>query len=384
MRIAYIVNNAAFFVSHRLELAKRAVDDGHHVVLFTGQSGSIELERVACSVLESVGIAHHRCVFRASGVNPFVELIGLLQLCFFVFKFKPDLVHCVSPKGTLYGGLVARCFRVKGVVLAVSGLGYAFTGGGDFSLKRKIVKLIYSVIARISFSHPNVNVIVQNLDDFTQVVSLGWVKRSSSIKLIRGSGVDLQLFHGCSPNQKRKVVLFPARLLVDKGIQEFVDAVGIVKKNLSGWTYVVAGSAGCDNPSAVSAEQMRRWERDVGLKWVGHVEDMIPLFRDAGIVCLPSYREGMPKALLEAAAAGCSIVTTDVPGCRDVIVSGESGILVKARDANALASGLITLMVDSGLRAEFGLNAMKRAQDLFSVESVVDSTINIYKELYLR
>lgn len=380
MKILYIVNHVAFFVSHRLPLAIEARRSGMKVHLLTGQAGSTVMEQYSLSQLCDVNLSHKRVAFRSSGMNPFVELFGLLQLVWCTLRYGPDVVHCASPKGVLYGGIAARLCRVQGLVLAISGMGYAFTAATDQKGSRAIVRRVYRALSSFAFHHHNIRVIVQNQDDYQSVIKSG-LANVQSVTLIPGSGVDLSLFEACSPSKKKQMVLLPARMLKDKGVVEFVAAARQLRKHATGWRFVLAGAAGYDNPSAISVSQLQAWQDEGVVEWLGHVDDMVPWFRDAAIVCLPSYREGMPKALLEAAAAGCAVVTTDVTGCREAIEPGVTGDLVPVRDSEALAKALFSLVKDQFRREAYGAKGQVRAQGMFSIKSVVHQTIEIYKGL---
>lgn len=380
-RVAYVVNHAAFFVSHRLPLAIGAMESDFDVCLLTGQAGSQEMEHTAVVQLQAAGVLHQRAVFSSSGLNPLVELLGLVQLVWYTLRYRPDVVHCASPKGVLYGGIAARLCRVPGLVLAISGMGYAYTAGtGRGGCVRALVRRVYGALAGFAFHHPNVRVIVQNQDDYQSVVEKGLVP-SQCVTLIPGSGVDLSLFAGSGPENKVRIVLLPARMLKDKGVEEFVAAARQLKVEAPGWRFLLAGAAGYDNPTAIDIMQLQAWQAEGCIEWLGHVEDMTPLFRDAAIVCLPSYREGMPKALLEAAAAGCAVVTTDVTGCREAIEPGVTGELVPVRDSEALAKVLLSLVKDGSRRQAYGVKGQERARAMFSVASVVSQTVQIYKGL---
>jgi glycosyltransferase involved in cell wall biosynthesis len=379
-RVAYVVNHAAFFVSHRLPLAVGARRAGFVVRLFTGQPGSREMEKAAVAKLQAVGLTHQRAVFSSSGMNPLVELVGLLQLVWFMVRFRPDVVHCASPKGLLYGGIAARVCRIQGLVLAISGMGYAYTESAGWSGVRALVRRVHGFLAGFAFHHPNVHVIVQNSDDYQSIIEKG-LAQPQGVTLIPGSGVDLLLFEGCTPVSKARTVLLPARMLKDKGVEEFVEAARQLKATLPEWRFLLVGAAGYDNPSAIGMDQLQAWQTEGCVEWLGYVEDMTPLFREAAIVCLPSYREGMPKALLEAAAAGCAVITTDVTGCREAVEAGVTGELVPARDSGALVKALFSLANDDRRRHAYGARAQARAKVTFSVASVVSQTVKIYKGL---
>jgi glycosyltransferase involved in cell wall biosynthesis len=379
-RVAYVVNNVAFFVSHRLPLADGARQEGFDVQLLTGQAGSKDMEQPAVMQLQAAGVVHRRAVFSSSGMNPLIELLGLLQLVWFMRSFRPEIVHCASPKGVLYGGMAARLCGARGLVLAISGMGYGYTVAAEQSGVRALVRRVYGALAGFAFHHPNVRIIVQNHDDYNSVIGKG-LAQPNCLTLIPGSGVDLSLFDGCTPVDKSRTVLLPARMLKDKGVEEFVDAARRVKSVAPNWRFILAGAAGYDNPSAIGLAQLQAWQAEGFVEWLGHVDNMVPLFREAAIVCLPSYREGMPKALLEAAAAGCAVVTTDVTGCREAVEPGVTGDLVPVRNTDVLADVLLSLVKDEQRRQAYGASGQVRARDLYSITSVVSQTIKVYQEL---
>ena len=380
LRIAYVINHAAFFVSHRLPLAIAAIEEGYDVLLCTGQPASEVMEHAAIGRLRTASIPHKRSIFRSSGINPLIEAFGIFQLIFYVLKFKPDIIHCASPKCVLYGGIAARICQVPGLVLAISGMGYIYTKSSKLNLSRKFFKQIYTFLAHFAFNHRNMRVIVQNKDDLDFIHKIGFANQSQSI-LIPGSGVDLSLFSDIEIKDKSKVILFPARMLRDKGVEEFVAAAQKVKRVERTWRFILAGAADYDNPTAIPESTLHSWQSEGIVEWLGHVDDMVSLYRKASIVCLPSYREGMPKALLEAAAASCAVVTTDTTGCRDAIEANVTGDLVPTHDSDKLATTILALIRDDDRRKRYGINGRKLAIDLFSIDSVTDKTLEIYSEL---
>lgn len=379
-RIAYVINHAAFFVSHRLPVALSARKMGLDVRLFTGKAGSAKMEQAAVAQLQEAGVQHRRAIFSSSGINPIIELVGILQLIWFTLRFKPDIVHCASPKGVLYGGIAARLCGVQGLVIAITGMGYAYTEGSGNGIIRALVRKIYGALSVFTFNHPNARVIVQNQDDYQNIVNKS-LAHAQRVTLISGSGVDLSLFEGCTATNKSNIVLLPARMLKDKGVEEFVKAAYRIKTKAPDWRFVLAGAAGYDNPSAIEVDKLQAWQAEGCVEWLGHVNDLISLFREAAIVCLPSYREGMPKALLEAAAAGCAVITTDVTGCREAIEPGVTGDLVPVRDSDELAKALLSLIEDNKRRLHYGAKGQARSRVLFSVDTVVTQTMKIYREL---
>ncbi|MDP4299848.1 glycosyltransferase family 4 protein [Leptothrix discophora] len=378
--ICYVINNVAFFASHRLPIATAAQARGHHVRLLTGHGGSEAMESEGERRVDAAGIERMRVDFTADGMNPLKELRGVLQIARWFWKLRPELVHCASPKGVLYGGLASRIVPPHALVISVSGMGYAFTPGARTSLKRQLIGGLYKVLSRLAYGHRNKRVVVQNMDDERYVVEVGWARADEVIR-IPGSGIDLDLFVQAPIERKQDLVVLPARLLADKGVHEFVAACRRLREACPGWRFMLAGSADYQNPSAISRDQAQAWHDEGVIEWAGHVADMPGLLAQTSIVCLPSYREGMPKSLLEAAAAGCAVITTDTTGCREAIIPGETGDLVPARDADALADALLQLIRDPARRHRYGVAGRQLAIDRFSIESVIATTLATYSDL---
>ncbi len=291
-------------------------------------------------------------------------------------RLRPDLVHHVTAKPILYGTLAARIARVPAVVNAVTGLGEVFIQG---TLKSRLISRILRSGYRIAAGHPNVRFIFQNEDDRRVFIDSAAMRPEQTV-LIRGSGVDLDEF---SPVTKRPngrtVVILHSRMLWSKGVREFVDAARALR--LTGARFLLVGDTDPDNPASIPLEQLSEWEKEGVVEHFGKGRDMRVLLGESHIACLPSYREGLPKSLIEAAAAGLPIVTTDVPGCRDVVEEGRNGFLVPERRVGPLARCLKTLIEDASLRERMGRESRKIAEKRFSIEGVVGATLNLYSDI---
>jgi glycosyltransferase involved in cell wall biosynthesis len=377
-KILYVVNHAAFFVSHRLPIALAARDEGFAVNLITGRAGSLSMEALAMAKLKETRLCHERVSISTSGLNLVVDLMGLIQLIKKVNKIQPEIIHCISPKGIIYGGLAARFSRTKNLLLAISGMGFSFTQGYSSSQFRSFLSKIYTLLFTFVLRHPNVRVIVQNNDDRHTIIKMGLDPKK--IGLIPGSGVDLKKFVHIKIEAKAPMVLLPARMIWDKGIGEFIEAARQLKILMPEWRFILAGAADYQNPSSIPIGLLEELNTEQMIDWVGYVDDMTPYYTKASIVCLPSYREGMPKCLLEGAAAGCAIVTTDTVGCREAILPNVSGLLVPSHNTQALKNALHLLMNDRGLRESFGHSGRQLAIDKFSVDAVIKSTLSIYMD----
>lgn len=292
-------------------------------------------------------------------------------------RLRPAVVHLVTIKPVLYGGLAARLARVPAVVYAISGMGYLFSGDGRGGM---FVSTLVRRWYRFALGHGNSRVIVQNADDRNALVGMGALLPERAV-LIPGSGVDLERFRPVSAPGDPPVVVLPARMLADKGVEEFVAAAEMLRGRGTVARFVLAGDVDPGNPSSIDAQRLRAWQADGVVEWRGHCDDMPRLLQQAGIVCLPSYREGMPLSLLEAAAAGRPVVTTDVPGCREAIIPGTTGLLVPARDPAALADAIEGLLRDPEACERMGAAARHLAERRYSLDQVVAEHLHLYAEL---
>ena len=366
-RLLIVVNDAAFFLSHRLALALGAREAGFDVHIATPRDE-------ASPRIEAAGLPFHAIPLSRKGTSPAGELHTIAALVRLYRELRPDIVHHVTAKPILYGGIAARIARVPAVVHAVSGLGYVFIS--DEPRARAIRQGIRATY-RIVTSHPNCAVVFQNEDDRRV---FGSAIRTSNVVMIRGSGVDLTRFRSTPLPDGVPVVVLPARMLWDKGVGELVEAARILRARGVSARFVLVGDVDAGNPAGVPRETIEDWVKASVVEWWGARTDMPEVLAQSTVVCLPSYREGMPKSLLEACAAGRPIVTTDVPGCRDVLDGGDFGVLVPPRDARALAAALGALLVDRPRLVRMGAAAAKAAP-AFSVEEVIAQTLAVYELL---
>lgn len=370
-KLLFVVNDDWFFISHRLPIAIKAKELGYDVHVATG---SYEGK----SKIETYGFTHHVFSIARAKVNPFQDLLTIRSLFSLYRSIKPDIVHHITIKPVLYGGIAARLAGVKSVVSAISGLGVIFIEQGIIpSLKRIIVSALY----RLGLGHKNSITITQNIDDQEVIAKLTGLP-SSQLRLIKGSGVDLDKFQMTPlPNGTIKKVVLIARMLRDKGIGEFHQAALLLKKNYPNVNFVLAGGTH-DNPASYSKEQLNEWNSEGNIQWIGHQDDVINIIENANVVVLPSYREGLPKVLLEAAAIGRPVITTDVPGCRDAIIEGQTGLLVPVKNAIALAEAIAVLIDNPAMCQELGRGGRLLMENEFSIDKVVGDHIKIYTECF--
>ena len=377
-RIVFLINHVSFFVSHRLPLALKARDNGYEVILITGMAGSKIMEKEAIKKIKRHNIIHKRTRISASGFNPLYEIIGIVQILYYLLIHKPSLLHVASTKGIVYGGIMSRLINIKGLIVSFAGLGYLFTG--KTNLRKKIIQKIFLLFQRFILNHKNVCVIVQNSDDKRFLIENRLTKKKN-IELISGSGVDLRKFHFTDEKYSKKIVLFPSRLLINKGVLEFLESAKILTKKYSDWKFILVGPIDYEHPTSLSIKKLKMYLSNKNIEWIDYQTNIFSLYKKSSIVCLPSYREGMPKSILEAAAVGRPVVTTNAIGCKESIKNNITGLMVPARDTKKLTQSIEILIKNKKMRVKFGKQARKFAEQKFDLNDVKNRILNIYNTL---
>lgn len=370
IKLLFVVNSPEFFLSHRLPIAVAAREAGYQVHIASADG-------LGVLRIRQLGFEHHVIDIARSGQNPLKELLSIVRLFRIFQKIRPKIVHLITIKPVLYGGLAARLAGVDGVVAAVSGLGTVFLSqSGLAGLRKTFISFLY----RQAFRQKKLAVIFQNPDDRQVLLDIGALSLEQS-RLIRGSGVDL-LDYPCLPEPAgTPVVVMAARLLRDKGVYEYVEAARVLRQRGIDACFRLIGAPDPGNPSSIGQSQLDAWAAEGIVELLGYRSDIAQQYAAATIVCLPSYREGLPKSLVEAAACGRAVVTTDVPGCRDAIELDVSGLLVPVKDAEALADALQRLIESPVLRQSMGAAGRALAEREFAIEKIVDAHLSIYQEL---
>lgn len=371
-KIVIVVNELWFFLSHRLPIALAAQEAGYEVHIASRHGTDKEVERIT-----QQGLAFHAVGFERSSLNFRQELQALQQLIRLYRELQPDLVHHVTIKPVLYGTLAARWVGNVQILNAISGLGYLFIAQGWKSLIRKRV-LLWGY--RFLLNSKKVWILFQNPDDQALFVA-NRVVYPGHVRMIKGSGVDLQKFEWSQIPSGPPIVLLVARMLWDKGVGELVQAASILQKTGVNARFLLAGGVDLGNPESISVEQLEQWNQDGVVEWLGERSDIAQLLESSHIVVLPSYREGLPKSLIEAAAVGRPIVTTDVPGCREVVQDRVNGRLVPARDEDKLADAIQELLQDPERLGVMGRKGREMAEQKFSLQHVVEQTLKLYSAI---
>lgn len=369
-KLLFFATEDWFVCSHWLPIIQGATKAGFDVVVVT------RTNRHAGKIRQHGASVVHFEISRR-GTNVFAELGTISRLMKIYRDEKPDIVHHVAMKPMLYGSLAARWTGVPHTVNWVAGMGWLFTSR---NLRARLLQ--FAVRSMLGLLLRKTDVIVENEDDLEVVAGLGVAGRH--VHLVRGAGVDTTAYAPSPEPEGIPVVVLPARMLWDKGVGEFVEAASLLRQRGVNARFVLVGDPDEENPASVSARRLASWQKEGAVEWWGRRDDMPQVLMQAHIVCLPSYREGLPKSLLEAASSGRPIVTTDVPGCRAVVHDGDNGILVGARSAAALADALGRLIADPALRQRMGRRGRDRALSEFSQEIVVARVLALYGELIRR
>ncbi len=370
MKVLYVVNEAQFYLSHRLAIGQEAQRRGCDVVVVSAPKTGEER-------LADHGFRHIPVRMSRSGFN-LLEEYGTYRALARVYESEqPDLVHHITIKPVLYGSIAARRRRVPAVVNAVPGTGFLFIRSG---LRASMVRSVVNFLYRRAFEHPNLRVIFQNADDLREFISHKIVDRANAV-LIRGSGVRLEDFEMTPSPPEPPVFVLLARMLKDKGVYEFAQAAAQIKETHPDWRFVLAGDLDPGNPSSLTDSEIVEIQRRFGVEWMGFVENVADLLKDVHVVCQPTYSEGLPKTLLEASAAGRPMIASDIPGCREVVTEGVTGYLVPPRTIAPLVEACLKLGDDETLRNRMGDAARQKAEAVFSVDDVVDHTFRVYGEV---
>ena len=369
-KILYFISEDWFFCSHFIERAVAARDAGYEVVVVTR-------EKSHGHHIRNAGLKLIPINFERRSVNPLRELL-LLQTLFRIYaRERPNIVHHIAAKPIFYGTVVARFLGIAAVVNAPVGMGYAFSSSdAKARILRPLIKMAYILLLNPKGSR----VIFENANDLQTFVRSG-VARQEDTTLIRGAGINLTAFQPHLEPSGVPVVMLIARMLRDKGVMEFLGAAELLHASGVQARFVLVGDPDPGNPASISAETLQAWNGRCGVEWWGWRNDVAAVLRQAHIVCLPSYREGLPKSLLEAAACGLPIVTTDAIGCRDVVEDGLNGYLVPVKQVTQLAAALHKLINSPGLRSVMGQKGRLRAETEFSSERVIAETMAVYAQM---
>ncbi len=367
-KILFLVTEDWYFCSHRLPIARAAREAGMEVVVATRVDKHGErIEKEGFRIVPLLWRRRSRNLFRE--VQAFVRLLRVYR------REKPDVVHHVAMKPVLYGSAAALITRVPRQINALAGLGYVFTSPNP---KARMLRPLFRAAFRKMMDRPGACFIVQNPDDRNALIGAG-ISEPGRIRLIRGSGVDVDHFTPGHEPGGTPTVTMVSRMLWNKGVGEMVEAARLLRKREVRARVWLVGEPDLENPESVPESELRRWHAEGVVEWKGYVDDILAVWSQTHVAVLPSYYgEGVPKTMIEAAACGLPAVTADWPGCREIVHDGENGYLVPPGDAVALADAIESLLADESLRGRMGARGRELVTEAFS-EPNVSSLIKRYR-----
>lgn len=375
MKFIFFANTTWYLYNFRLATIQRLLGDGHEVLVVSppGKFGKRLVEH---------GCRWIPLAMERASLNPLRELATLGRLVGVLRRERPDIVHGFTLKCAIYGTIAARIARVPAMVSAVSGMGFVFTSN---ALKARILRPLVKTLLRFALHGERSLLVLQNHDDALAFAQAGLVA-PERIRIILGSGVNTFRFHPSNRTThryERLRVLLAARLLQEKGVREFIEAAAILRQQDRDIEFLLAGTPDPGNPHSISRAELRRWTEAGLVQCLGHVNDMPALLGSVHVLALPSYyREGVPKSLIEGAATGLALITTNQPGCREVVTQdGVDGLWVEPRNAQALAACIARLDDDRDWLAQLGDRAREQALKKFDERLVIQQTLEVYAEL---
>ncbi|EKJ8217898.1 glycosyltransferase family 4 protein [Citrobacter sedlakii] len=372
MKVLLIGNLSSTVILFREKVIKELISKGYKVYTLTMDDNPANFK-----IISEYGAKPYSYRFSRSGLNPFSDVVNTYQLHLKIKKIKPDIVFNFFPKPVIFGTLAAKLAGVNKIYSLLEGLGFCYTESADsISFKRKVLKLIQSYLYKITLPFCT-KVLFLNKDDYDDLI----IKNNINIKkheIIGGIGVNLTEFEYEVPNIKKIHFGMVSRLLIEKGVKEFVLAAKQVKEKYPEIEFSIAGAID-DNPGGITQEQISLWKKEGVVDFLGQISDVKSYLKKISIFVLPSYREGVPKSTQEAMAIGRPVITTDVPGCRETILDGVNGLMVPPYDAEALAEAMIFFIKEPQNIIVMGRESRIIAEQRFDEVKATNKLLNLIK-----
>ena len=373
-RILFVVSEDWYFYSHRLYLAKVAAASGFKVGLLSHFSNHKKL-------IEKEGIITFNWLLKRSSKNIIKEITAIKGVTSSIKTFKPDIIHAVAMKPVLYSSIASYFLGLKNRVYALAGLGHVFTSNKKYFI---VLRFCMEFFLKFLLKTHKTILILQNPEDQEVVLNAGIINQSH-IRLIRGAGVDMELFSFSPIPKGIPIIILPSRMLWAKGILDFINCAKIINKDKKIARFILIGAPDNQNPDSIPKEKLEEWSKSDLIEWWGHQSDMVKVYHKSTIICLPTtYGEGLPKALLESASCARPIVTYDRPGCREIVRDRYNGFLVKPKDINDLANKISQLLKNPNLCIQMGRNGRRMVKENFTQEIIAEQTIKVWEELLAK
>ena len=368
-RVLFVITEDWALISHRLHLAEAAIKLGYEVGVVTRVTKYRDM-------LEARGLKVFHWRLERRSLNPINEILAIIQLWKILSLFQPVIIHAVAQKPVIYAGLALKFFKPARFVAALGGVGFVFTAR---SVKASILKPLVKFYLKFALRGRNTALILQNKDNIQTISNLNIISENR-IRLVRGAGVEIEKYCPSTIPKGVPMIILPARMLWDKGVAEFVRVARRIKAQGVNARFTLVGDIDQHNPASVTQQQIDQWVEEGVVEQWGRRDDMDTVYPQASIVCLPSYNEGMPKVLLEAASCARPIVAFDVSGCREIVRDGVNGFLVNFGDETALETAIVTLIKDKSLCKKMGVNGREIVEQEFSGEMINAQTFGIWNE----
>ena len=365
-KLLYLISEDEYFISHKLSQAINAQKNNFEVHVTTHFSKYK-------STIKECGFKTHSWKFDRKSINPISNLLGIFSLIKIINEVKPEIIKSFALKPILYAQILSIFFRKIKYINCVVGLGYLFLAK---NLSTKIVRKIYFLILLLTNSKKNSFFIFQNNDDLDFFLKNNLCTKSKS-KIIRGSGVNTKIFKKKKIKKKFDLILH-SRLIEHKGIYELVNVLKILKKKKFNVKVLFLGSPDPKNKTSISENMINQWESEHLLVWKKKVENVVPFLNQSRIAILLSYREGLPKSLIEAASCGLPIITSDVPGCREICNDNYNGYLVPYNNSSVISHTIVKLLKDENVQKKFGFNGLRLVNRYFSDEKICEQFLEVY------
>ena len=377
-KLLFNITEDWFFCSHFLDRALAAKKAGYSIFVLSKMSNKKD-------IFDNYGMNFISAPFKRKSTNPFYEFYILIRIILIYKRVRPDIVHHVAAKPIIYGSIAAKICRIKSVINAPVGMGYVFTSD---NIKAKVLRPLVKILFKFFIdSHNGINkrnkIIFENKEDLKYFIKLGAVDPKNAC-IIQGAGVKIKQNYKPRESKEIPTIALVARMLKDKGINEFVEAARIVNREKIFGNFLLVGDIDPGNPSSLKRQTLAKWNEDKVIKWVGWIENVGEILKKTDILCLPSYREGLPKALIEGAAYGLPIVTTNTIGCKDVVEDGVNGFLVPIKNVEQLSKRIFELIQNKDLRNKMGMESFKIASNKFSSKIINTQTLNVYNEMFFE
>lgn len=361
-RIGIISSSAFTLINFRGPLIEAMCKRGMTVFAFAP-----DYDEGTLAAVRSLGATPQDISLSRAGMNPFRDLIDLVKLARQLRELKLDATFCYFIKPVIYGTLAATLAGIARRVAMIEGVGYVFTEGEQFGLRRRVLRTLVTGLYKLALSQTH-RVFMLNPDDRKMFIESGMVE-SEKVSLLKGIGVDLDQFIVEETSAEPVSFILIARLLKEKGIYDYVEAARVVRRQHPRARFVLLGSVDL-NPGSISLEEVKTWVKDGLVEWPGHVSDVRPWIAQASVFVLPSYREGLPRSTQEVMAMGKPVITTDVPGCRETVEHGINGFKVPVRDPAALAEAMLTFIRSPHLVESMGRASRHKAEQTFDVHKI--------------